>query len=87
MTFYDSFDCKINCEEFSPVGEEEREEVFRIIAQENEAIEGFQTYLDSLESTERVAALEQLAFEQRESKRKDWLKGYSPQAGREGAGL
>lgn len=77
MTFYDAFDCKANCEEFIEVTPEEQEEVFRLIAEENEAKLGFSHWLDSLEPTERAAYLEQQAFEQKEASRKDYSRGYS----------
>lgn len=70
MTSYDSFDCKINCEELEGVSAEEQEEVFRLIAEENEASQGFEQYLDSLEETERQALTEQEAFERAEAPRK-----------------
>ena len=77
MTYYDSFDCKINCEELIEVSPEEMDEVNALIAQENEAQQGFTEWLDSLEESERAAYLEQAAVEQQEAQRKDWLKGYS----------
>ena len=77
MTYYDSFDCKINCEELIDVTPEEMEEVNQMIAQEKEALTGFALYLDSLEETERQAALEQAAMERKEASRKDWFNGYS----------
>ena len=77
MTYYDSFDCKINCEELISVTPEEQEVVNALIAQENEAQHDFTEYLDSLEPTERAAHLEQAAFEQKEASRKDWFNGYS----------
>ena len=77
MTYYDSFDCKINCEELIVVSPEEQEEVFALIAQENEAKLSHSHWLDSLEPTEKAALLEQQAFEAREAQRKDWLNGYS----------
>ena len=33
MEYYDSFDCKANCEEFISVTPEEQEEVFAMIAE------------------------------------------------------
>jgi hypothetical protein len=76
MTYYDSFDCKINCEEVETVSEEEREEVFRLIAEENEAMQGFEAYLESLEESERQALIEQAAFdiEQTKAKAFNWSK-------------
>ena len=77
MTFYDSFDCKVQCEELMEVSPEEMAEVNALIAQENEAQQGFTEWLDSLEPTERQAALEQAAMERKEAERKDWFNGYS----------
>ena len=77
MTYYDAFDCKINCEELIEVTPEEQEEIFALVAQENEAKQGFSNWLDSLEESERAAYLEQQAFEQQEASRKDWYNGYS----------
>ena len=77
MTYYDAFDCKINCEELIDVTPEEQEEIFALIAQENEARLGFSHWLESLEPSERAAYVEQQAFEQQEANRKDWLGGYS----------
>ena len=77
MTYYDAFDCKINCEELIEVTPEEMAEVNALIAQENEAQQGFNQWLDSLEPTERQAALEQAAFERKEAERKAWFNGYS----------
>ena len=77
MTYYDSFDCKINCEELIEVTPEEIEEVNALIAQENEAKQGFNEWLDSLEPSERAAYLEQHSFERKEASRKDWMGGYS----------
>ena len=77
MTYYDPFDCKINCEELVDVTPEEMAEVNALIAQENEAQQGFNQWLDSLEPTERQAELEQAAMERREAQRKDWFNGYS----------
>src|SRR5690349_10319044 len=63
MTYYDSFDCKINCEELISVTPEEEAEINALIAQENEAREGFTAWLETLEESERAAFLEQQAFE------------------------
>ena len=65
MTYYDSFDCKSNCEDFQTVSPEEQEEVFRMIAEENEALAD-------------MPQDEQTAWEQEQDKAKDWLNGYSP---------
>ncbi len=77
MTYYDSFDLKINCEEFISITPEEEAEVLTLIAQEQEAQQGFQQWLDALEPTERAAYLEQQSFERKEAQRKDWFNGYS----------
>jgi hypothetical protein len=76
--YYNPFDLSIQCEELMEVSPEEQEEVFALIAQENEARLGFSHWLDDLEPTERAAYLDQAAFEQTEASRKDWLRGYSP---------
>jgi hypothetical protein len=73
MTYYNSFDSKIQCEEHNEVSPEEYDEVMMLMAQESEAQEGFSNWSDD---TERQAKLEQEAFEQ--SQEKDYLKGYSP---------
>ena len=77
MTYYDAFDCKINCEEVYTVDPDEYDEVMRELAEESQAQQGFNEWLDSLEPTERQAALEQAAMERREAQRKDWFGGYS----------
>ena len=79
MSVYDSFDSKATCEEYfsRDVDEVEYEEVMREMAEESKAQQGFNEWLDSLEPTERQAALEQAAFEQKEESRKDWFAGYS----------
>jgi hypothetical protein len=75
MTYYDSFDCKVNCEEVSPVTESDYDDVMQMLAEESQAQEGYGDWSDE---TERLAALEQLAFEQKQSRLKDWLNSYSP---------
>lgn len=75
MTSYNSFDSKIQCEENNEVSPEEYDEVMLLMAQESEAQEGFGNWSDE---TERLAKLEQQAFEQKQSRKKAWLKGYSP---------
>jgi hypothetical protein len=77
MTYYDSFDCKINCEELILVTPEEEAEVLALIHQENEAQRGFTEWLASLEQSERAAFLEQQAFERREAQHMAWFNGYS----------
>lgn len=75
MSYYDSFDCKINCEETSPVSEQDYAEVMQLLAEEHQAQQGFGNWSDE---SERRAALQQQAFEQEQSRKKDWLNGYSP---------
>jgi hypothetical protein len=75
MTFYNSFDSKIQCEERNEVSESEYDEVMMLMAQESEAQDGFGTWSDQ---TERQAALEQDALERIQANKKAWLKGYSP---------
>ena len=77
MTEYNVFDLSVQCEELIDVTPEEQEEVFALIAAENEANLGYSNWLESLEPTEKAALLEQQAFEAREAQRKDWLNGYS----------
>ena len=66
MAFYDAFLSKINCEEFysSAVDDTEYDEVMCLMAQESDGLRNFSEWLDSLETTERKAALEQQALEQ-----------------------
>ena len=75
MTSYTNFDSEIYSEETFPVSEAEHDEVMRLLAEENEAQEGFANWS---EETEQQAALEQEEFEQEQSGKKDWLKKYSP---------
>jgi hypothetical protein len=70
MTYYDPFDCKIQCDEVSPVSAEEQEEVLRLLAEDKGSGQPPDFYLDALEPTERAAVLEQLAFEQEQAPRK-----------------
>ena len=65
MTYYDSFDCKSNCEDFNHVSEDEYNEVMQMIAEENEALAD-------------MPQDEQVLWEREQDKAKDWLKGYSP---------
>jgi hypothetical protein len=46
-----------------------------LMAQESEAQEGYGNWS---EQTEHLAALEQEAFEQKQTSKKDWLGNYSP---------
>ena len=64
MTYYDSFDCKINCEDFNQVSEEEYNEVMRMMAEENEA-------LANLPETD------QEQWEREQESQKDWLGSYT----------
>ena len=65
MTYYDSFDCKINCEDFNQVSEDEYNEVMAMMAEENEALAD-------------MPQDEQVLWEREQDKAKDWLTGYSP---------
>ncbi len=80
MTYYDSFDCKINCEELYTVEPDEYDDVMCELAKESQAQQGFTEWLDSLESTERAAHLAQAALERKEAQRKAWFNGYSNKA-------
>ena len=75
MTYYDSFDCKINCEDLNAVSEEDFNDVMLEIALEREAMEGYDNWSNE---TERQAYLEQQAFERKQEHAKDWLGNYSP---------
>jgi hypothetical protein len=65
MTYYDSFDCKINCEDFNQVSEDEYNEVMQMMAEENEALAD-------------MPQDEQTAWESKQDRLKNWLGGYSP---------
>ncbi len=65
MTYYDPFDCKINCEELIEVTPEEQEEVFREMAQDRETQHGSQPWLDSPNENECHPDLEPQANEER----------------------
>ncbi len=65
MTYYDSFDCKANCEDLNQVSEDEYNEVMQMMAEENEALADMPTD-------------EQVIWEREQDKAKDWLNGYSP---------
>jgi hypothetical protein len=71
MKYYSTFDSKVQCEENNQVSPEEYDEVMVLMAQESEAQEGFGNWSDEAE-------LEQAAFEQKQSREKDWLNNYSP---------
>lgn len=62
MTYYDSFNSKIQCEEFYTVNESELLDAPDYL--------GYEEYLDSLEPTEREAFLEQKAFDEEQEKLK-----------------
>ena len=68
MTFYDPFDCKINCEEVSPVTESDYAEVMMLMAQESEAQEGFGNWSDE----------DQRLWEAEQERLKRWTGNYSP---------
>jgi hypothetical protein len=75
VTYYDSFDCKVQTDEHMEVSPEEQAEIFQIMAEEYAAGEGYAAWS---EATERKATVEQAAFEQKQASQKAWLKGYSP---------
>jgi hypothetical protein len=64
MTYYESFDCKANCEDFNTVSESEYNEVMALMAEENEALADMPTN-------------EQTAWERKQDCLKDWLGNYS----------
>lgn len=76
MTSYNNFEENCYSEEIFPVTEEEYEAVMREMAEDQSANEGFEQYLDSLEESEREAAIEQAAFEAEQDKAKafNWNK-------------
>jgi hypothetical protein len=63
MTFYNSFDCKIQCEENAQVSPEEYAEVMALMVTDDEPLE-FEGYAEWSESLEAEPE-------------KDWLDGYS----------
>jgi hypothetical protein len=65
MTYYDSFDCKINCEDFNQVSEDEYNEVMQMIAEENEALAN-------------MPQDEQTTWERKQDSLKNWPTDYSP---------
>ena len=65
MTYYDSFDCKSNCEDFNQVSEDEYNEVMQMMAEENEALAD-------------MPQDEQTTWERKQDQLKNWLGGYSP---------
>jgi hypothetical protein len=73
MTYYDSFDCKVNCEEIFMIDELEINEA--------QDYQGYDEWLDSLEPTEREAFLEQQAFEQEQEKLKANFNFNPPDSG------
>jgi hypothetical protein len=75
MTYYSKFDIEIYSDEQIEVSPEEQAEVFKLMAEEYQAQEGFAAWS---EETERKAIVEQEAFEQKQASQKDWLSGYSP---------
>jgi hypothetical protein len=68
MTYYDSFDSKIQCEEFNEVSPEEYDEVMMLMAQESEAQEGFGNWSDE----------DQRLWEAEQDRLKKWTAKYSP---------
>ena len=67
MSYYDSFDCKINCEETSLVSEQEYNEVMQMLADEHEAGEGFADW----------SAEDQSLWEAEQARLKNWTGKYS----------
>jgi hypothetical protein len=67
MSFYNPFDCKIQCEEHNQVSPEEQAEVFQMIADEHEAFEGSANWSDK----------QQRDFERQQDQAKDWTGGYT----------
>lgn len=79
MSDYNTFDTKIQCDEFSPeVSEAEQAEVMAMLAAEAEAMDGFGTWA---EETERAAIIEQARFDAEQETAKDWLNGYTAPTG------
>jgi hypothetical protein len=68
MTYYDSFDSKIQCEESNEVSSEEYAEVMASMAQESEAQEGFGNWSDE----------DQRLWEAEQERLKQWSEKYSP---------
>jgi hypothetical protein len=65
MSYYNNFDANCYSEDFMAVTPEEQEEVFRMIAEENEALN-------------EMPQDEQTAWEHKQDRLKNWLGGYSP---------
>jgi hypothetical protein len=68
MTYYNSFDSKIQCEERNEVSPEEYDEVMMLMAQESEAQEGFGNWSDE----------DQQLWEAEQVRLKLWTAKYSP---------
>jgi hypothetical protein len=67
--YFDSnFLCNSYSEEISPVTEIEYDEVMRLIAEEDKEWQAYSGWASQLEETERVAALEQYAFERKQER-------------------
>ena len=68
MTYYNSFDSKIQCEERNEVSPEEYDEVMMLMAQESEAQDGFSNW----------SAEDQRLWEAEQERLKMWTARYSP---------
>lgn len=68
MTYYDSFDCKINCEDLNAVSEEDFNAVMLEIAQEREARGAYGEWSEG----------DQRAWEAEQERLKNWTGDYSP---------
>jgi hypothetical protein len=67
-SYHDSFDCKINCEEFSSVSEQEYREVMQMLAEESEGQQGYGDWSDE----------DQQLWEAEQARLKCWTRNYSP---------
>jgi hypothetical protein len=79
MTYYDSFDCKIQCEEIHTPDESELADL--------QDYAGYDEWLDSLEPTEREAILEQQAFDAEQGKLKANFNFNPPDEGESYGGI
>jgi hypothetical protein len=68
MTYYNTFDTSIQCEERNEVSPEEYDEVMMLMAQESEAQEGFGDWSDE----------DQQLWEAEQDRLKKWTAKYSP---------
>jgi hypothetical protein len=67
MTYYNSFDSKIQCEEHNEVSPEEYDEVMLLMAQESEAQEGYGNWSDE----------DQRLWQAEQERLKCWTRNYS----------